>query len=72
LELKCGKLKLDLSLTIFLVTDDEALADEARKTIAARRESEKKLEAEQKKAEEAKAEAEKADEKADEGEKEDL
>jgi calreticulin len=56
----------------FLVTDDEALADEARKTIAARRESEKKLEAEQKKAEEAKAEAEKADEKADEGEKEDL
>jgi len=54
----------------FLVTDDEALAAEARKAIATRRENEKKLEAEQKKAEEAKAEAEKADEKDD--EKEDL
>jgi len=57
-------------LTIFLVTDDEVLAAEARKAIATRRENEKKLEAEQKKAEEAKAEAEKVDEKED--EKEDL
>jgi len=56
----------------FLVTDDEALAAEARASVAVRREAEKKVDAEQKKVDEAKAaEAAKSDEKVDE-DKEDL